>query len=144
MNVEALMSTRLVTVDMDVSLQEIRALFEQVSFHHLLVTDRGKLVGIISDRDVLRWSSPFIGTAQERPSDERLLHRRAHQMMSRKPVTVPATESATNALALMIDKKLSCLPVTAPDGSLAGIVTARDFLRYILTVSRGQSRSFDP
>lgn len=54
MKIERLMTTRLITVGMDVSLKEIRDLFEKASFHHLLVTENDKLVGIISDRDILR------------------------------------------------------------------------------------------
>lgn len=134
MNIESLMSTRLVTVDMDVSLKEIRDLFEKVSFHHLLVTANNRLVGIISDRDVLRWTSPFIDTPQARPHDERLLNKRAHQVMTRHPVTVNTTDPVTKALQLLVDRKLSCLPVMNPDGSLAGIITARDFLKYILNL----------
>ena len=132
MKIERLMSTRLITIDMDVSLKEIRELFEKASFHHLLVTEKDKLVGVISDRDILRWTSPFIGTPQERPADEHLLHKRAHQIMTRHPVTLYNTDSVAKALQLLVDKKLSCLPVTDADGSLVGIITARDFLQFML------------
>lgn len=135
MKIERLMTTRLITVGMDVSLKEIRDLFEKASFHHLLVTENDKLVGIISDRDILRWSSPFIGTLQERPADEHLLHKRAHQLMTRQPITLCRTESVTKALQLLVDNKLSSLPITNPDGSLAGIVTARDFLQFMLKMA---------
>lgn len=135
MKIERLMTTRLITVGMDVSLKEIRDLFEKASFHHLLVTENDKLVGIISDRDILRWSSPFIGTLQERPADEHLLHKRAHQLMTRHPITLCRTESVTKALQLLVDNKLSSLPITNPDGSLAGIVTARDFLQFMLKMA---------
>ncbi|MBU1192026.1 MAG: CBS domain-containing protein [Gammaproteobacteria bacterium] len=135
MKIERLMTTRLITVDMDVTLKEIRDLFEKASFHHLLVTENGKLVGIISDRDILKWSSPFIGTLQERPADEHLLLKRAHQLMTRKPITLCRTESVTKALQLLVDNKLSSLPITNPDGSLAGIVTARDFLKFMLNMA---------
>ncbi len=135
MKIERLMSTRLITVDMDVTLKEIRDLFEKAAFHHLLVTDNNKLVGIISDRDILRWSSPFIGTVQQRPADEHLLHKRAHQMMTRHPITLSRTDSVTTALQILTDKKLSCLPVMNLDGSLAGIVTARDFLQFMLKMA---------
>lgn len=55
--------------------------------------------------------------------------------MTRQPITLCRTESVTKALQLLVDNKLSSLPITNPDGSLAGIVTARDFLQFMLKMA---------
>ena len=54
---------------------------------------------------------------------------RAHQIMTRKLVTVSPDASISEAARLMIDYHVSGLPVVDAAGKLVGIVTERDFLR---------------
>ena len=83
-----IMTARVVTIEMDDSLEVIRDIFRKVRFHHLLVVDNEKLVGVISDRDVLKAISPYVGTMSETNRDHATLNKRAHQIMSHYPVTV--------------------------------------------------------
>ena len=53
-----IMSSKVVTVEMDDSLEVIRDIFRKVKFHHLIVVDGKKIVGIITDRDLLKAISP--------------------------------------------------------------------------------------
>ena len=129
MNVGDIMTKSVVTVHMDDSLERIRAIFEESGFHHLIVVDERKVVGVISDRDLLKHLSPFLGVElMERAQDERTLVKKAHQVMRRKPVTVFETTSLEQACELILSSKVTCLPVVARDGSMRGIVTWRDFL----------------
>ncbi len=122
-----------VTVGMDDDLHRVKELFELYRFHHLLVLAGGNLVGVISDRDLLRASSPFIGRASERPQDLATLNRRVHQIMTRGLVVVPPEMPVAESARLMLGKRVSCLPVVAePEGTLLGIVTWRDQLRALL------------
>ena len=52
-----------------------RGLFDRHGFHHLLVTEQSRLVGLVSDRDLLRALRPFIGKLSERPLDLVYRHR---------------------------------------------------------------------
>jgi acetoin utilization protein AcuB len=132
----AVMSTRVVTVTMDDSLATIRRLFQEHRFHHLLVVEHGSLVGIISDRDLLKAISPNIGTLSETDRDRATLNKRAHHIMTRNPVTVQATTPIETAAALMLEKKVSCLPVTSNNLRLEGILTWRDILRALIEPAR--------
>ncbi len=132
LTVEAIMSTHVVTVTMDDSLATIRRLFQEHQFHHLLVVERGELVGIISDRDLLKAISPNIGTLSETDRDRATLNKRAHHIMTRKPVTVQTTTPIETAAALMLEKNVSCLPVTSGNQGLEGILTWRDILRALI------------
>ena len=127
-----IMTTRVVTIEMDDSLEVVRDLFKKVSFHHLLVVDNQKLVGIISDRDMLKAVSPFVGTMSETTRDRATLNKRAHQIMSHHPVTVRSSCSLQEAAQLMLAPGVSCLPVTTMNGEVLGIVTWKDVLRAIL------------
>jgi len=131
-SVDKIMSRKVVSVGMDDSLSEIRGIFEHVRFHHILVTDNKRLVGIISDRDLLKAVSPYASTQSERPRDAATLRKRAHQIMTRKPVTILADGNVLKAIRLFIDKKISCLPVLNHDETVAGILTWRDILEAIV------------
>lgn len=130
--VDAIMTRRVVTVEMDDTLLLIRGLFKYLKFHHLLVVNNRKLVGIISDRDLLRALSPFLGTFSETMHDRETLDRRAHQIMSRNPVVVhPETEIKT-AANILFERNISCLPVVSHKGYIVGIVTRQDILKYYM------------
>ncbi|MEZ4273662.1 MAG: CBS domain-containing protein [Nitrospirales bacterium] len=126
------MTIRVVTIEMDDSLEVVRDIFKKVRFHHLLVVDNEKLVGIISDRDMLKAVSPFVGTMSETTRDQATLNKRAHQIMSHHPVTVRSSCSLQEAAQLMLARGISCLPVTTADGEVLGMVTWKDVLRAIL------------
>lgn len=129
MKLNSIMKTEVVTVDMDVSLKHISRMFEKKEFHHVLVMDDDELCGVISERDILKASSPFLNTGCEQNRDLATLRKRAHQLMSRKPITVTAEADSEDAVGLMLQKGVSCLPVVSSDGQLVGIVTWKDLLR---------------
>ena len=94
MELRSIMTTRVVTVEVDDTLEVVKQIFDAMKFHHLLVVDTGKtLCGVISDRDLLRALSPYVGTASENARDTATLRKRVHQIMSRKPVTLPPEAS---------------------------------------------------
>jgi len=127
-----IMTVRVVTIEMDDSLEVVRDIFKKVRFHHLLVVDNEKLVGIISDRDVLKAVSPYVGTMSETTRDRATLNKRAHQIMSHHPVTVRSSCPLQEAAQLMLARGVSCLPVTTIHGEILGMLTWKDVLRAFL------------
>ncbi len=126
------MTTRLVTVEIDDPLAVVKQIFDSVRFHHLLVVDSGKkLCGVISDRDLLRALSPYIGTLSENARDTATLHKRVHQIMSRQPVTLPAEATVADAVKVFLEHRVSCIPVVGPGFKAVGIVSWRDVLKSI-------------
>lgn len=113
----------------DTSLMEIRQLLHQRGFRHLLVVDEDSLVGVISDRDVLRTLSPFLDTRRETPRDVRTLAKHASDLMRENPITIAPDASVQDANSLLLDNAISSLPVV-DDGTLVGIVTTKDLLSY--------------
>ena len=86
-------------------------------------------MGIISDRDLLKNMSPFIGRCMmEREQDTRTLARRAHQIMTRRPVVARPDLSIPEAADLLLKHHVSCLPVAGVDRRVQGILTWRDIL----------------
>jgi acetoin utilization protein AcuB len=128
MDLDSIMTRRVVTVEMDDSLRVINSIFTQAKFHHLLVVENKRLMGIISDRDVLTAMSPFIDTLAEQIRDTATLERKAHQIMTREPVTATNETDIAEAVQLMLQERVSCLPVLSEDGRVEGIVTWKDLL----------------
>jgi len=129
--VENIMTTPVGTVSMDDSVETIKEIFDHSSYHHLIVLgDDGACAGVISDRDLLKNISPFIGKMGERTSDVNCLKRRAHQIMTRQLVAVRAHTSLRAAARVMLDHRISCLPVVDARKHCVGIITVRDLVRW--------------
>ncbi len=136
MTVEPVMTQEVFTVRMDDSIGTIREILKAAQFHHLLVVNGRKLVGILSDRDVLRVISPFLDTVSETTRDVAFLNKKVHQIMTRRPITVSRSTSIKTAMNLLMENRISCLPVTSSDGKIEGIITWRDLLRVYLNKTR--------
>ncbi|MEL7482812.1 MAG: CBS domain-containing protein [Planctomycetota bacterium] len=129
--IESILTRGIVTVGMDDSLEAVRALFKQHKFHHLIVVDDGKTVGVLSERDLLKNVSPFIDQMSERKQDTWTLQKRVHQIMQRDLVWATPCTTIHDACLMMAANQISCLPVLTPASKLIGIVTARDILRWL-------------
>lgn len=136
--VGSIMTCHVTAVTMDTSLREVREIFESVKFHHLVVVENGRVTGVISDRDLLKHLSPFVGKVTERAQDASTLNRRVHQVMSRRLVSCKPTTSLREAGEIMLDQRVGCLPVLDAAGACVGIVTMRDMLSWSLVECAGE------
>ena len=111
---------RLSTVDDIMTLGHVR---------HMPVTHGGKLVGVVSERELLRAS--LSGLTRDREDAHRaFLHGvEIGQVMSAPPVVIDPECSVEEAAQVMAEKKIGCLPVVEND-ELLGLITETDVLRY--------------
>ncbi len=135
-----MMTRGLVTVSPDATLLDAQRLFALHRFHHLPVVEGDALVGVLSDRDILRALSPFLDTLAERTQDLDTMRRHVHAVMSRKLVTVDTEAEVATAAQLMLTHRVSCLPVLQR-GKLVGILTTRDMLRRVVGGGSGTVRA---
>ena len=129
-----IMTTRLVTVSMDDSLEVIKEIFDNVSFRHVLVVDGDVLVGVISDRDLLLAISPNVGTISETARDKSTMSKRAHQIMSRELKTLTIESRVEEAVDLFDLHTISCLPVVDKENRAVGIVSWRDLITLLVSL----------
>ncbi len=106
-------------------------LMREGGFRRLPVVDRGRLVGIITDRDLRRAAnSPFV--VREQWYDNFILdHIEVGSCMTPDPLTIAPSASVVDAVRLMRDHKVGGLPVVT-DGQLVGIVTETDLLDFLI------------
>ena len=132
MRLGEIMTKRVVTVELDDSLATVKQIFDSMRFHHLLVIGSDKkLCGVISDRDLLRAISPYLGTVSENARDSATLKKRAHQIMTRAPVTLGPDASVADAVQLFLGHQISCIPIVDEGFRAVGIVSWRDILRSL-------------
>lgn len=126
------MTTRLITVAPGDTIGKMNEMFTKLPIHHILVVENEKLVGIVSDRDVLRNVSPFVNTKAEEPKDSFTLTRQAHQIMNKHPATIRVDRPVREAGKLMLEKKVSLLPVVDDAEQLIGVLSWKDVMRFIV------------
>jgi acetoin utilization protein AcuB len=121
------MTTCPVTVGRDTSLGEIIGIMKSHACRQLPVVEDGRLIGIITDRDVrLVMNSPL--TMREHAQDQALLNSvTAEACMTANPMTIESAAPATLAANLMKTYKFGALPVV-DEGALVGIVATSDIL----------------
>lgn len=105
-------------------------------FRHLpVVDDRGKLVGMLSDRDIrlIRPSRAFVSTEDEALQ---LWSASVRQAAAFDPVTISPDAPMEQAAELMLRWEIGGLPVVDEEGKPVGIVTYTDLLREFLARER--------
>jgi CBS domain-containing protein/gamma-glutamylcysteine synthetase len=121
LKVEQYMTTDLFTVHEDELVELVAFLMDRKQIRHVLVEDdEHRLVGIVSYRSVLR----LIAKAGAEAHPEQ---RPVGTIMERDPVTVAPETPTLEAIVLMREQRVSCLPVVK-EGKLVGIVSERDFM----------------
>lgn len=131
MLVSDVMTTALVTGAPGDLVDQVLFEMKLSAIRHLpIVSKDGRLEGIVSDRDVLL----SLGTSK----DTNVYLR---DIMTKQILTIQDSENVTDALELMIDKKVGCLPVTGSSGQLVGLVTETDFLRIAYSLLSDESSS---
>jgi acetoin utilization protein AcuB len=129
--VKDVMQAHPVTATLETRLPNLVRLLQRRGFRHLPVLDGGKLVGIISDRDLKQSMASAASTAEGRERDRLLDELTAEQIMARAVVTIGPTVGVDEAARLMATRRISALPVTEGD-RLVGIVTETDVLQLFV------------
>lgn len=132
MYIGRIMHTDLVTVSPETTLVEAKDMLEEKKIEHLLViNESGKLVGILSDRDLKQnWASP--ATSLSTHELNYLLQKVLVKMiMVKAVVTVPVDTTIERAAYVMQQHNISALPVMEND-ELVGIITSTDVIGVLL------------
>jgi acetoin utilization protein AcuB len=130
MIVNEIMTPHPVCVGLDDRLSKIKHIFDERHFHHVLVVDEGLLVGVISDRDLLKAISGNIGSQRVTVNDLASLDKAAHMIVTRKPITLMAGAMLSEALAIFNSNRISCIPIVDANMAPVGILSWRDILQH--------------
>jgi len=128
------MTRQVITIKQDDTLEDVEEGMARFRFRHLpVVDDDGKLVGLITHRDVLAYlSTPLSSEKTHRDMLIRKLS--ASRIMHDEVTTVTAQDSLLKAGRLMLEKKIGCVCVVDDAGKLVGILTDTDYVRLACEV----------
>jgi CBS domain-containing protein len=133
MKVRDIMVKEVATLDVNDELSLANDIMRLGRIRHLPVVEGQRLVGIISERDLFRSSlAQALGYATK---DTRDLMKTLHikDVMVPAVVTVSPDTPLCDAVRLMLDKKIGCLPVVEEAG-LVGLITETDILVHYLKI----------
>lgn len=137
------MTRKLVTLSPEASVAEALTLCRERRIRHIPILEEGRLVGIVSDRD-LRDASPALGDAQRASALQKI---RVGDVMTREVSTADPQDSIENLAQEMYELKIGSLPVVAEgpmvdkglvavaEEELMGIVTSSDVMRALVTLA---------
>lgn len=137
MEIREVMSRSVITLTPEDDVKKAAALICLKKISGIPVIDNGKIVGMISEKDVLKAIYPTYQEFFENPEDFRVfadLRRRysettnlkVRQIFNRRVITVGPDTPLLNALSLMITKRIRRLPVVDKEGMIVGIVSQGD------------------
>ena len=122
-----------VTIAPGATAGEALALMRQRRIRHLPVVDGGRLVGMLSDRD-LRTALPSAVVLGELEEDDPAASRPVAEIMTADPLTIPPSQPVEEAARLLTEQRIGAVPVV--DGPrLLGILSADDLLRAFVESS---------
>jgi CBS domain-containing protein len=136
MKVKEVMRTRnLLSVRSDDDLAMGMQIMRWAGVRHVPVVDDGQVVGILTERDLLRYRAETGGTGGQDP---------VRRFMTSPAEVIGPEEDLAQASALMVGRRIGCLPVVE-DGQLVGMLTVTDVVglplaRAAATGAAGQAR----
>ncbi len=106
-------------------------IFSEYKIHHIPVLVNTKVVGIISLGDLLFMERKELLNQDKFPSFMQMGSRKIEDIMTGEPYTIEASESLGDALDLMIESRVNCLPVVDNENELVGIITTFDLINFL-------------
>lgn len=142
MRVEDLMTSKVFTVEQHDLIDRVFFLIHYERIRHLPVVEKGKVIGIVSDRDLYKALGPKSNSnAIEAPTgtgtaELHVIPKKVQHIMHRGVITVSRDTYASEAAAIMADNKIGALPVVDKENKLVGILSSTDILRVFSKIEK--------
>lgn len=137
MNVKELMTTSLVTASTKDTVGQALRLLEGQAIRHLPIVDDGRLIGMVSDRDLREYRLPLLEELDDPQRADELLETTLAEVMKGAVVALESHESLAQTIDLLLEHGVGAMPVveTGSD-TLVGIVSYVDVLRALRPLAR--------
>jgi len=129
------MSKNVITIDIHSSGRDAVQLFEKHDIRRLPVIDHGELVGIVTDRDLRKISPPETVFMKR---DEKPVHPEnpmIGDLMTKNPITVSPEFTVEETAEILLNNKISGVPVIDQEGRITGIITQTDIFKILISLT---------
>ena len=129
------MSKDIITVNVEDSMQDAGYLLREHNINVLPVMEKGRMVGIVTDRD-LKKASPSDATTLDMHELLFLISKiKVRDLMKTPVITIPPDYTVEEAAAILLEKKISGLPVVDDQSRVLGIITRSDLFRVLIALT---------
>jgi acetoin utilization protein AcuB len=135
MLVENWMSKNVISVDVNDSMHNAMKLMKENKIRMLPVMEEGKLVGIITDRDIKRASASDATTLEIHELTYLMIRIKVIDIMNKKPITVRFDHTLEETAEILLNNKISGVPVVGDKGGVVGIITQTDLFRALISMT---------
>ena len=143
MRVEELMTTKVFTVDQHDKIDRVFFLINYEKIRHIPVVEKGKVIGMVSDRDMYKALGPKSNSnvVENNKSNTELhvISKKVQHIMRRGVISISPNAYASEAAAIMAEQKIGALPVIK-EGKLVGILSAIDILRVFSKLEHAKEK----
>ena len=129
------MSKKVITIDADDSMQDAMALLKEHGIRRLPVMKKGKLVGIVTDRDLKKASASDATTLEIHELLYLLTAVKVKDIMTKDPITVPPDYTVEETAQVLLEGKISGAPVVDDSGKVVGVITQSDLFRVLMSLT---------
>ena len=129
------MSTKVVTIDANDAMQDAMRVLKEHGIRMLPVMKKGKLVGIVTDRDLKKASASDATTLEIHELLYLLTKIKVNDIMTRDPIAVPPDYTVEETARVLLDGKISGAPVVDDYGQVVGIITQTDLFRVLISLT---------
>jgi acetoin utilization protein AcuB len=129
------MSRNVITIGVDNSMQDATGILKQHRIRMLPVVKKGKLVGIITDRDLKRASASDATTLEIHELLYLLMKIKVKDIMTKNPIAVPLEWTVEETAELLLNNKISGAPVVDENNSVVGVITQTDLFRVLISLT---------
>jgi len=129
------MSKDVITVNINESLIDAIKLLKHNDIGKLPVMKNGKMVGIVTDRDVKRASASDAVSLEIHELLYLLSKIKIEEIMSKNPITVPPDYTIEETAEVLLKNKISSTPVVDDQEKLVGIITQSDLFRVLISLT---------
>ena len=142
MRVEDLMTSKVFTVEQHDLIDRVFFLIHYERIRHLPVVEKGKVIGIVSDRDLYKALGPksnsnaIVAATGTGTTELHVIPKKVQHIMHRGVITVSRDTYASEAAAIMAEHKIGALPVVDKDNKLVGILSSTDILRVFSKIEK--------
>ena len=129
------MSQTVITTDVNDSMNTVMALMKKNQIGMVPVMKKGKLVGIVTDRDLKRSSASDATTLEVHELLYLISKIKVKDIMTKDPITVPFDFTVEEAAEVLMKNRISGAPVTDQEGRIVGTITKGDLFRVLISLT---------
>lgn len=135
MLVKEWMATSPIVIEENTSIMKATQIMKENDIRRIPVVRNGHLVGIISDRDIKEAAPSKATTLDVHELYYLLSEIKVKDIMTPDPITLKTDDSVEKAAVIMLENRISGMPVLDDNGQVVGMITQTDVFKVMISIT---------